>query len=84
MNPTRESMRAQFPEIAELVDALRAAGFAPKVESITDHAGNLLAGKVVEPDPATFEVAIEAVELLRGHAAHVESMRTKPWPKVQR
>lgn len=43
--PGAADNRARFPELTGLVDTLRAAGFDPKVLSIHDHAGNLLAGR---------------------------------------
>lgn len=55
---TRESMRAQFPEIAELVDTLRGAGFEPRVMCILDHDGNTLVG--TPPSPAVAASMVEA------------------------
>lgn len=53
--------RAQFPEIAELVDRLRAAGFAPRVTHILDHDGNVLLGGQA-PDAWRQEMAAWAKE----------------------
>ncbi|HEY1035569.1 MAG TPA: hypothetical protein VGE09_11370 [Pseudoxanthomonas sp.] len=53
---TRHDNRARFPELAGLVDSLRGAGFEPRVTSIRDHNGSLVAGKPDEPDPRTFEI----------------------------
>lgn len=61
--PTRESMRAQFPEIAELVDSLRGAGFDPRVLCILDHDGNALVGK--QPPPEIVAPLVEAARTPR-------------------
>jgi hypothetical protein len=62
----RAQFRAQYPELAELVDTLRRMGCSPAMINISDHDGNLIAGRELKPTPPhLFEIDSTTVDSLR-------------------
>ena len=74
----RHDNRARFPELAELVDTLRAAGMQPRVTSIQSHDGQLLAGELPEPSQRLFDMDPDLPARLAEHYRTFRVREQKP------
>lgn len=82
---TPDELRALAPEVFEIAEDLRARGGDVRIRCIrTDvdldgRGGTIVAGKMPQRDPGTFNVSGDALAALRAHNRALKVDEQRPW-----
>lgn len=77
----KSSIREQHPEIAAIVDEIRAAGGTVTAAAVYDHDGNLLAGRIPPDPPGAVWVSAESYIKMRAYGAAPDTPTQMPRSK---